>query len=225
VKELTKAALASLGSRISSRSIHQLDAAISYLETGHWLGAKGLKPKHRVTDRNELFDLILTRVANEEVLYLEFGVYQGDSIRYWSAHLTNPKANLHGFDSFEGLPEAWNIDSPKGYFSTAGRIPEIADTRVKFYKGWFNQTLPTYSLPSHERLVVNMDADLYSSTECVLSLLKPHLVVGSYIYFDEFADRLNELKAFAEFVETTDWRFELLGVNNTLSRVVFRRIG
>ena len=224
MRELAQSVLASIGSRMSSRSIHNLNAALSYMETGRWLRSKGLKPQHRVADRMALFDLILERVADEEVLYLEFGVWWGASIGYWSTHLKNPRAMLHGFDSFEGLPESWNINSPKGDFSTHGTIPDIADPKVKFYKGWFEQTLPNYVFPPHERLVVNMDADLYSSTQCVLSLLRPHLVVGSYIYFDEFADRFNELKAFAEFLEATHWKFELLGVNNTLSRVVFRRI-
>ncbi len=224
MKDFAKSVLASVGSRLSPRTIHYLNAALSYLETGRWLSAKGLAPKNRVVAKTALFDLILARVAADVVLYLEFGVFQGESMRYWSAHLENPQASLHGFDSFEGLPEEWNIDSPKGCFSTGGRVPEINDTRVKFYKGWFEQTLAAYVLPTHERLVVNMDADLYSSTRCVLSMLRPHLGIGSFIYFDEFADRFNELRAFAEFVETTNWKFDLLGVNHTFSKVVFCRI-
>lgn len=56
---------------------------------------------------------------------------------------------LHGFDSFEGLPERWNADHAKGHFSTAGQIPEIADNRVTFFKGWFKEILREYAPPAH----------------------------------------------------------------------------
>lgn len=225
MKDLTKAALGYLGARFSSRTIHQLNAAISYLETGRWLREKSLYPQVRVSSNTGLFDLIINRISSELLLYLEFGVFEGNSMRYWSNHVKHPKAILHGFDSFEGLPEEWNIDSPKGHFSTDGNIPDIPDPRVTLYKGWFEESLPKYIPPSHERLVVNMDADLYSSTRYVLNFLHPYFAVGSYIYFDEFADRFNELKAFAEFAEATAWKFDLVGVNQVLSKVVFQRVG
>lgn len=84
--------------------------------------------------------------------------------------------------------------------------------------------LPSYVAPPHQKLVVDMDADLYSSTAYVLAQLRPLVVPGTYIYFDEFADRFNELRAFAEFVENTGMKFEMLGANGKLSKVVFQRV-
>jgi hypothetical protein len=223
--DLLKIVLARAGTRLSQRTVHRLNAAISYLETGHWLHQQKLVPQVRVDRTLELFDLIIEQVADHDVLYLEFGVFRGDSMRYWSRRLKNPRAKLHGFDSFEGLPEAWNIDSPQGHFSTNGAIPMIEDPRVRFFKGWFNETLPGYQVPPHDRLVLDMDADLYSSTIYVLKTLESFIVPGTYIYFDEFADRQNELRAFSEFVLDTKMRFELLGANQDSSKVVFRRVG
>jgi hypothetical protein len=224
MQTLVKCMLTIVGARTSPRTIHNLNAAISYLETGRWLSANGFHPQSRVAEKSELFDLIISRVGNRLLLYLEFGVFQGESMRYWSTHVKNPNAALHGFDSFEGLPEEWNIDSPKGLFSTDGKIPDIPDSRVKFHKGWFEKTLAQYVPPEHAVLVVNMDADLYSSTRYVLAVLRPRLSIGSFLYFDEFADRSNELKAFAEFVEESKFKFELLGATKTLSQAVFMRI-
>lgn len=224
VNQLVKKILARAGSRLSARALHRLNAAISYIETGHWLGHQRLFPRVRVDRTPQLFDLIIEQVANQDVLYLEFGVFRGDSMRYWSRRLRNPQAKLHGFDSFEGLPEAWNIDSPQGHFSTNGAVPVIEDSRVKFFKGWFSDTLPGYKVPPHDRLVLDMDADLYSSTIYVLRTLEPFIAPGTYIYFDEFADRQNELRAFSEFVVDTKMRFELLGANRDNSKVVFRRV-
>jgi len=225
MQDLLKIILTRAGSQLSARTVHRLNAAINYIETGRWLNAQKLRPQVRVGSAHQLFDLVIEQVADQDVLYLEFGVFRGDSIRYWSQRLKNPRAKLHGFDSFEGLPEGWNIDSPQGHFSTNGMIPVIDDSRVKFFKGWFNETLPSYRVPPHEKLVLDMDADLYSSTGYVLNTLESFIVPGTYIYFDEFADRQNELRAFSEFVQETQMRFELLAANRDSSKVVFRRVG
>src|SRR5437868_900632 len=37
---------------------------------------------------------------------VEFGVFKGGTIRYIAAK--DPNRTVHGFDSFEGLPEAWS---------------------------------------------------------------------------------------------------------------------
>jgi hypothetical protein len=167
-------------------------------------------------------------ICDAEVLYLEFGVYEGDTIRQWSTLLKNRATRLHGFDSFEGLPEQWDDHSgsflKKGHFSTQGRIPQIPDNRVKFFKGWFQDTLPKYEFVDSPVLVIFLDADLYSSTSYVLKTLRPHIKVGTIIYFDEFWDRYHEMKAFEEFLVETSMRFELLAVANGMRCVTFRRI-
>jgi hypothetical protein len=91
-------------------------------------------------------------------------------MRIWSSLLRNPTSNLHGFDSFEGLPESWDLSLEKGHFAMDGSVPVIDDSRVSFVKGWFSETLPQYVLPPHEQLFVNFDADRYSSTKTVLDL-------------------------------------------------------
>jgi hypothetical protein len=70
-----------------------------------------------------------------------------------------------------------------------------------------------------------MDADIYSSTAYVLGTLESMIDVGTFIYFDEFADRFNELKAFTELQERTQMKFDLIGANEMLSQVVLQRIG
>ena len=86
-------------------------------------------------------------------------------MRQWSKLLRNPASTLHGFDSFLGLPHDWTLEGhERGYFSTEGQVPEIDDPRVRFFVGWFEETLPQYEWPEHEVLVVVLDADLYSST-------------------------------------------------------------
>ena len=131
---------------------------------------------------------------------------------------------MHGFDSFEGLPENWLPQRPKGHFSLEGQVPKIDDPRIQFFGGWFEATLPDYKLPAHDVLVLNFDADLYSSTIFVLNTLERAIVPGTYIYFDEFNHRFHELRAFAEFTERTGMRCSLLGATRCLAEVLFQRI-
>jgi macrocin-O-methyltransferase TylF-like protien len=219
-----EAGLTRLGAFSSAKLIYYLDSAISYLEIGRWMRAHGFDTSRRVTGKHPLFDLIAGEVRDKEVLYLEFGVLYGQSMSYWSKALRNPRSKLHGFDSFEGLPDNWNAQKQKGHFSTAGEIPKIDDPRVQFFKGWFEKTLPYYSFPKHEVLVANLDADLYSSTICALRMLEPELRPGSYLYFDQFMDRHHELKAFDEFIRSNGMQFRLRAANMNLSAVVFQRV-
>ena len=180
-------------------------------------------PSPRSSDRYRVFDQIAREVADERVLYLEFGVSRGWSMRYWSGLLRHPEALLHGFDTFSGLPLPWLPTAGKGAFSTSGVRPNISDDRITYFVGLFEETLPAYEWPEYERLVVNIDADLYSSAVLVLSFIRERLEPGSYLYFDEFHHRGDEMRAFDEFVSETGMRFRLVGVTRELAGVAFRR--
>jgi hypothetical protein len=219
--------LTRMGELISPGQIGNLKGSLRYLELGSLLRQMGYpleRVKNLVGKREDLYDLIGAEVADRDVLYMEFGVFEGYATRYWSNLLRNPKSKLHGFDSFEGLPEAW-IESKrvmdKGHFSTDGAIPVFDDPRVQFFKGWFDQTLATYVVPDHEVLVINFDADLYSSTKCVFDKMASYIVPGTYLYFDEFNDPQHELRAFGEFRTACKYRFELRGATALLRQVVF----
>jgi hypothetical protein len=172
-----------------------------------------------------LFDTVAQEVGDREVLYMEFGVYQGESMRYWSKILRNPGSKLHGFDSFEGLPEAWKDTKPKGHFSTNGAIPVIDDSRVEFFKGWFDQSLAKYQVPRHEVLVLNFDADLYSSTIFPLRHMQSFIVPGTWLYFDEFSWPDDELRAFIEFSTSSNLKFVLRGATKAYEQTLFQCIG
>ena len=183
---------------------------------------KGFRPKFHLSTREQIWDLIGEHVGNRIVLYLEFGVWQGQATRYFAKLLHHPQAMLHGFDSFQGLPERWNIDADVGAFSTGGTIPSVDDHRVRFHEGWFHETLPRFRLPRRDVLVINLDADLYSSTICALNCLRDAIEPGTYLYFDEFSDPVHELRAFDEFLGSTDRKFELLAATPQCDKMLFR---
>ncbi|OGR36677.1 MAG: hypothetical protein A2051_09405 [Desulfovibrionales bacterium GWA2_65_9] len=130
-------------------------------------------------------------VCKVPVDYLEFGVATGESFRAWLGLSKHAESRFFGFDSFEGLPENWQADSPKGAYSTGGQVPQVDDSRATFVKGLFQQTVDDFSLgfKPQNRLVLHMDADLYSSTLYVLMTLNRHIRPGTLILFDEFTAR------------------------------------
>lgn len=214
--------LTRVGGCFSPNQVHAVSATAKYLEIGQQLHKFGIRVGPTFNTREELFDLVGREVANRDVLYMEFGVYQGATTRYWSKLLSHPASKLHGFDSFEGLPEDWSSAAGKGHFSASGTIPTVDDPRVKFFKGWFDQTLPAYQVPDHEVLALNFDADLYSSTKCALDRMSTYIVPGTYLYFDEFSDLQHEFRAFMEFCSSSSRRFVVRGATRSMFCVLFQ---
>jgi len=220
-----KRSLARLGGIAPVATTRSLRRAADLIDTARWLREHSMLPfKASFPRRESIFNVIADATRERQVLYLEFGVFEGYSMRYWSKALKNPRSILHGFDSFEGLPATWKEDHPRGRFAKGGAPPQIPDTRVTFFKGWFGETLANYTLPAHEELIINIDCDLYSSAKCVLDSLKDSIHVGTWLYFDEFGSWDHEGRAFRELVEETGMRFEPEAESAATWSASFRRI-
>lgn len=135
-------------------------------------------------------------------MYLEFGVAWGATIRWWAEHVSDPATVFVGFDTFEGIPEAWGRQ-PAGSYTAHGMTPNIEDPRVRFEVGRFASTLPRF-LSAHELhhpLVAHLDADLYASTATVLRGIGPLLRRGDVVIFDELLDVGTAEHEFAAFAD------------------------
>lgn len=225
MKRRVKEALTRAGAHLPLDAVRTLNAIVNYLEVGRWMKARGYDAAKRFERREDLFEAIAQDLDARPVLYLEFGVHEGGSLRRWADLLRHPDARLHGFDSFEGLPETWGYEEHRGHFSTDGVLPTFDDPRIELFKGWFEETLPSYELPPHDGLVVAIDSDLYSSASFVLETLADRIVPGAFLYFDEFHDRAHELRAFADFLDRTGFEFRLFGATRELTHVAFVREG
>lgn len=150
--------------------------------------------------------------ARLDGLILEFGVFNGKSIRRISEF---SPSDIYGFDSFEGIPEAWN-DEPSGSYSAEGVLPAVPKN-VTLIKGWFNDTIPTFLNQLKQDPVIrflHIDCDLYSSTKVIFDLLGKYIQPGTVILFDEFIGykswQNDEFKAFVEAAKMYSWRYEIL---------------
>jgi hypothetical protein len=139
--------------------------------------------------------------------FLEFGVYKGHSIQFWSQMNRDPQSRFIGFDSFEGLPENWTKNVTKNAFYAGGAVPQIDDERVSFVKGWFQNTLPGFrnGFTPRSRLVIHNDSDLYSSTLFTLASLDMLLVPGVVVILDDFSHATHVFRAFADY-RSAFWR-------------------
>lgn len=175
----------------------------------------------RLGDVGSLIDFAC-QSAKVPGLVMEFGVFSGRSIDRIAQNISGP---VYGFDSFEGLPEAWRPGFDKGYFAREG-LPQTLPN-VELVVGWFDRTLPVF-LDAHPEpaSLIHVDCDLYSSTQTVFTQLRNRIVPGTIILFDEYFNypgwELHEFKAFQEFVSATGLQYEYIGFNVNNQQVAVR---
>jgi hypothetical protein len=119
---------------------------------------------------------------------IEFGVFQGDSLR----HMASQVKFIHGFDSFQGLPEDWTWhvsgpnDHPKGMFSVSGWSGITWPNNARIWPGMFADTIPQWLAEVSGPIgMIHIDSDLYSSARDILFGLNDRIVQGTVLVFDE----------------------------------------
>ena len=137
-------------------------------------------------DHREMeFRFCMQNIKFENGLFLEFGVYKGQSINIFSK--LKPNLIFHGFDTFTGLPEEWDMGDKKikaGHFNL-DKIPNV-EKNVILHKGLFKSTIPEWQKKyAGEISFINIDCDLYSSTKTVLEYLNQQIVKNTIIRFDD----------------------------------------
>lgn len=172
---------------------------------------KTVKIEHqdRMVVRWMLYDHIIPLVK-PQTMWLEFGVHSGQTINYISRFT---QGVVFGFDSFYGLPEAWQPGFEKGYFTMNGNLPEV-NSNVVLVKGLFQDTLPHFLniIPGNIGFV-HIDSDIYSSAKFVLDSIKDRIVHETVIVFDELIGyetyREHELKALNEFAQDISGEYDI----------------
>lgn len=123
--------------------------------------------------------------AKVEGYIIEFGVYVGSTIKR-IANFTSQE--IFGFDSFEGLPEAWKWN--RGHIKNEGffklnSLP-IVPKHVILIKGWFKDTIPEWKKTHKDSIkFLHIDSDLYSSAKTILEELNAQIIPDTIIVFDE----------------------------------------
>ena len=165
--------------------------------------------------REDLWKYCLKKCSLASGLYAEFGVGTGYSIN-WFAKRLHQKI-IHGFDSFNGLPEDFTPWFLKGCFrEDASKLS--FENNVVIHPGMFEETLPKFSQEIVEEGVfsfVHIDSDLYSSAKTIFDTLGRAIVSGTVLVFDEYHSyvgwHLQGFKAFEEFCCERNMGYKWLG--------------
>lgn len=145
--------------------------------------------------------LLISEFAHISGSVVECGVWRG-GMSAAMAHIL-PTKYFYLFDSFEGLPDAEEIDGESAiywqkntegiiYFDNCKAEMEEADcamrmsgARYKLVKGWFSDTLPHFNF-KEPISVLRLDGDWYQSTmECLINLY-PKVEKGGVIIIDDY---------------------------------------
>jgi hypothetical protein len=154
-------------------------------------------------------------LGGQPIDYFEFGVSGGHSFKWWVEKNRNPDSQFFGFDTFEGMPEEFGSFGKGSMAATIESLP-VQDSRARFYKGLFQETLVPFleNYRSEKRKLVHLDADLFTATLFSLSQLYRFLRDGDILMFDEFAVPKHEFQAFKIFTESFYLDYEVIGAAN-----------
>ncbi len=175
--------------------------------------------------REKLYEYVISEnnIDDNGIDFFEFGVARGGSFNWWVKQLKNSDTRFYGFDTFTGLPEDWGIFKA-GDMSNGNEPPKIEDNRVSFYQGLFQQTLLPFlvNYDKSRTKVIHLDADLYSSTLYIMTIMYPYLKSGDILLFDEFSVPMHEYKAFMEWTKSFYIEYEVLGSVNNFFRLAVK---
>jgi len=179
--------------------------------------------KYDYDKRYSLYEYIIESEQIDEICYLEFGVSQGHSLKWWLQHIKNTRSKFYGFDTFTGLPEQWGFFE-KGAMSADASFLQINDDRCTLVKGLFQDTLHQFlsTFNNDSRRIIHLDADMYSSTLYVLTSIARFLKKDDILIFDEFTVPLHEFKAFFDFTSSYYINFEMVGAVNNYFQIAFK---
>lgn len=182
---------------------------------GQILSNLGLFLNSRNLSRILFMDHIFKLIINIPGVIFEFGTRWGQNIALFSAlrgiyDPYNRHRKIVGFDTFEGFPEIsskdgksemmikGNLSLTKGYFEYLTKILEYHEKenplshikKFELIKG--DATIEGINyFRKHPETIVALaffDFDLYKPTKKCLEIIKPHLIKGSVLAFDELND-------------------------------------
>jgi hypothetical protein len=165
--------------------------------------------------------------------YLEFGVFEGNTINFFSNILEDVGSGdieIHGFDSFEGLKEDWVglAGWPAGILNLNKEIPNLSKNVVPVV-GWVQDSLPQFISENVNMKInfVHMDLDTYPSSKFVLNAIKPFLADGAILLFDQLYNipgwRVGEYKALIEEFAEEEFKFIAFAVDSCNVAIQYKK--
>lgn len=167
---------------------------------------------------------------------VECGTWRGGMIGGVAQLLGNREYHL--FDSFEGLPEAKEVDgaaaiawqndkNSPGYFDNCSAEMGYAEKAMKLSgaqnyfikKGWFSETLPHFD-KSKKIAILRLDGDWYESTMDCLTNLYDNVVPGGVIIMDDYYAWDGCARAVHDFLSRRNLPDRIMQWNNNICYIL-----
>ena len=186
-----------------------------------------------------LMDYLYRQILDVPGIIIEFGTWWGQNISLYSAlrgiyEPFNRHRKIVGFDTFEGFPSVSNKDGKsdmmyKGYLKVSKDyvrylegLMELQEkdnplSHIKKFEIVAGDATEKFSkfLKKNPETIIALayfDFDLYAPTKECLEMIKPHLVKGSILAFDELNDPDSPGETIALHIKT---------ISVCFSRVIF----
>lgn len=171
---------------------------------------------------------------------VECGVWKGGMSKAISDKLKGDNRRIHLFDSFEGLPQAKEIDGISAieyqentdsiyYFDNCSADMQYAESLFReskqdyrIYKGWFSETLKNIELKGDGIALLRLDADWYEPTIECLDFFAPHLKDGALVIIDDYYTWDGCAKAVHEFLAKTMTSTRILSTDRKTAHFFYR---
>jgi hypothetical protein len=154
---------------------------------------------------------------------------------------------VYMLDSFEGLPEAEEIDGPLARAWQSGERPDLlfdncrasieevrfalesmgfAEADCVLIKGWFDKTVPQLAteLASKRISLLRLDGDWYRSTKTCIDYLFPLVSDGGTLVIDDYYAWDGCAKAINEFVGTCEAPYRITSIRNCEGAFIQKRV-
>ena len=163
--------------------------------------------------------------------YLEFGVFNGQSIIETYGVLRGLLTRVYGFDSFAGLPTLSAEDSASLNLTPSfaeGNFKSLPVDVIRSYilssstrlgaenlvltQGFFKDSLPIFNKAEFKDkgpcLVAHVDCDLYSSSMDVFAFLEDVVTTGTWLLLDDYwlycgSPKHGQRRAFEEWIASS----------------------
>ena len=144
-----------------------------------------------------LFYFFLDKLPPGHVI--EYGTYKGGNAMFMAYLLkylypeNYPQMKVYALDTFDGMPKTdKNIDAHNqydfqdtNYDSLKAEAKEFGLKNIIFVKGMFEDTNAEVMREAKNILLAHIDCDIASAVQFAYEGVKPHMVNGGYIIFDD----------------------------------------
>lgn len=168
-------------------------AESDYQEALRMVDGRSICQEHRLMNLYLLIRFYATKLSTGDII--EFGSYRGGSAIFMAALAKRylPHATIWALDTFEGMPDTdAKVDMhQRGDFQDVdfGWLKTYVSTlglrNLKFIKGLFEQTLDGVLAQARRLVLAHIDCDIQSAVLYTWKGIKPHMISGGYVVFDD----------------------------------------